>query len=98
MAPSSSAASSTLLVIGPKWSSDHEIATMPCRLTRPYVGFSPTTPQTLAGSRTDPDVSPPLAPIRRSAAIPAAEPPLDPPGSRSRFHGLRLPGVAPPND
>src|SRR5947199_223907 len=60
MAPRRSAASSTLLAIGPTWSRDHEIATMPWRLTRPYVGFSPTTPQTDAGRRTEPEVSPPV--------------------------------------
>src|SRR5437899_673322 len=98
MAPSSSAASSTLFAIRPTWSSDHEIGMMPCRLTRPYVGLRPTTPHTLAGRRTDPEVSPPVAPSNRPAATAAADPPLDPPGSRSRFQGLRVPGVAPPND
>ena len=53
---------------------------MPRRLTRPYVGFIPTTPQNVAGLRIDPDVSPPVATVSNPAASAAADPLLDPPG------------------
>ena len=55
---------------------------------RPYVGFSPTTPQSDAGCRTLPPVSVPRAQTASPAATAAAEPPLEPPGTRSRSHGL----------
>src|SRR5262245_30536091 len=40
--------------------------------------------------RTDPPPSVDVARGARPAASAAAEPPLEPPGERSRFHGLRL--------
>ncbi len=46
---SSSAASVTVRVSGPHWSSDDANATMPYRETAPYVGFSPTMPHSAAG-------------------------------------------------
>src|SRR5207249_11390291 len=73
------------------------MATMPRRLTRPYVGFMPTTPQSVAGLRIDPDVSPPVATVSRPAASAAADPLLDPPGVRDRFHGFFASGNAPPS-
>src|SRR5262245_8696535 len=72
------------------------MATIPRRLTRPYVGFIPTTPQKVAGLRIEPDVSPPVATVTRPAASAAADPLLDPPGVRDRFHGLCASGNAPP--
>ena len=75
---------------GPIWSSDEANASSPKRLTRPYVGFTPTTPQRDAGWRTLPPVSDPKAPRHSSAATAAALPPLDPPGTRLRSHGLRV--------
>ena len=54
------------------------------------MGFIPTTPQKLAGWRTEPPVSVPMARMQQSAPAAAAEPPLDPPGTRSRSQGLRL--------
>ena len=58
-------------------------------LTRPRVGFRPTRPLHDAGTRIDPPPSAACA----MGAIPAAtampEPPEDPPGVRSGFHGLR---------
>src|SRR5437762_384223 len=56
------AQSSTVRAIGPVWSSVHESVRTPARLTRPYVGLSPTMPQKAAGPRTDPPVSEPEAP------------------------------------
>src|SRR5208283_5338374 len=84
------AASSTSLVIGPIWSRDDAKATSPKRETRPYVGLMPTTPQKDDGCRIEPPVSVPSAPAHNPAATAAAEPPLDPPGTRSRSHGLRV--------
>jgi hypothetical protein len=51
----------------------------PYRLTRPYVGLTPTTPQKLAGTRIEPPVSDPVAATARPAAKALAEPPLEPP-------------------
>src|SRR5471030_1460881 len=63
---------------------------MPYRLTRPYVGFTPTTLQNDAGSRIDPPVSVPTAIGTERAPTVAALPPDDPPGTPSRSHGLRV--------
>src|SRR5438874_7137646 len=50
----------------------------------------PTTPQSEAGWRTDPPVSEPAASGARPAATAAVDPPLEPPGTRERSHGLRV--------
>ena len=55
---------------------------------RPRAGFSPTSPQQAAGIRIEPPPSLPCAIGTIPAATAAAEPPLEPPGVRSRFHGL----------
>src|SRR6478609_10372276 len=68
-------------------SSDDPKETSPCRLTRPYVGLSPTTPQKLAGWRTEPPVSEPRATGVTPAATSAADPPEEPPGTRSGNSG-----------
>ena len=68
----------------------------PVRLIRPRFGLMPATPQNAAGMRTEPPVSLATAAGTMPAATAAADPPLEPPGTRSRFHGLRgldLPGV-----
>ena len=49
----------------------------------------PTTPQKEAGWRTEPPVSDPSAAQAMPAATAAAEPPLEPPLTCSRFQGLR---------
>ncbi len=82
------AASRTLRVNVPTVSSDEANAMSPYRLMSPYVGFSPTTPQSDAGCRTEPPVSVPSAQTASPAATAAAEPPLEPPGTVSRSHGL----------
>src|SRR6186997_2555321 len=46
-------------------------------------------PQSAAGWRIEPPVSDPSASGTTPAATAAADPPLDPPGIRSRFQGLR---------
>src|SRR5690349_25084144 len=56
----------------------------------PYVGLSPTVPVTAPGWRIDPPVSVPRASGAMKAATAAAEPPPEPPGIRSRSHGLRV--------
>ena len=52
------------------------------------MGFIPTTPQSAAGWRIDPPVSVPSESGAKPAATAAAEPPDDPPGTRSTSHGL----------
>src|SRR5207302_6695520 len=88
MAWSIMAASSTVRVIGPVLSSSQDSARTPALLTRPYVGFRPTQPHSDAGIRMLPPVSVPVVAAARPAAIAAPEPPLDPPGIASTFHGL----------
>ena len=56
----------------------------------PSVGLYPTNPHIDAGMRTDPPPSVVVASGANPAASAAAEPPLEPPGERSGFHGLRL--------
>ena len=58
--------------------------------TRPRLGLSPTSPQHAAGMRIEPPPSLPCASGTMPAATAAAEPPLEPPGVRSRSHGLRV--------
>src|ERR1700686_3255139 len=50
----------------------------------------PTTPHNEAGCRTEPPVSEPSASDAKPAATAAAEPPLDPPGTRESSCGLRV--------
>src|SRR5437762_6247359 len=88
MTPNISAASSTVLHIGPTWSSVQAMGITPRLLTRPYVGINPTTPQSELGIRIDPPVSVPSVPKQRSDAMAAAEPPDDPPEIRSSAQGL----------
>src|SRR5439155_24916079 len=75
-------------------SSDDANATNPNGETRTSVGFRPPTPESAAGCRIDPPVSLPSAPNAASAAPAAAEPPLDPPGTREKSHGLRVNFIA----
>jgi hypothetical protein len=84
------AASSTDAANGPIWSSDDANATSPYRDTSPYVGFTPTTPHSAAGCRIEPPVSEPNANGANPAATAAAEPPLEPPGTRDGSCGLRV--------
>ncbi len=90
MNDSSRAASRTVRANGPTWSSDDANAMSPYRDTAPYVGFIPTIPQRAAGWRMDPPVSVPSDQGAWHAATAAAEPPLEPPGTRSGSHGLRV--------
>ncbi len=54
------------------------------------MGFTPTTPQSAAGWRIEPPVSEPSATGAYPAATAAAEPPLEPPGTRDGSRGLRV--------
>src|SRR5882672_2001528 len=58
--------------------------------TRPNVAFSPTSPLKLEGMRTEPPPSVPMVIGPSPAATAAPAPPDEPPGVRSRFHGLRV--------
>src|SRR5690242_1050137 len=48
----------------------------------------PTTPHSAAGCRIEPPVSEPRAKRHSPAAVAAADPPEEPPGTRSRSQGL----------
>src|SRR5260370_69705 len=58
--------------------------------TLPNVAFRPTSPLKLDGMRTEPPPSVPMAIGPSPAATAAPAPPEEPPGVRSRFHGLRV--------
>src|SRR5262245_1861339 len=66
---------------------------MPQREQRPYVGLIPTVAVNAAGCRIDPPVSVAVAPRQRLAATAAAEPPEEPPGTRSTFDPCRRHGL-----
>jgi hypothetical protein len=82
MTSSWSAHSATVRAIGPQWSRVGQSMRIPARLTRPNVGLRPTMPQHDAGQRIEPPVSVPGAAATIPAASAAAEPPLEPPGTR----------------
>src|SRR5580700_12005197 len=83
------AASVTFCVSGPMRSSDEAKAISPYLDTRPYVGIIAGIPQQAPGCRIDPPVSVPRAATARPAATAAADPPLEPPGTRSSAIGFR---------
>ncbi len=56
------------------------IGMTPERLMRPTVGLTVTRPFCVAGDRSDPEVSVPIAAAHNPAATATAEPELDPPG------------------
>src|SRR5689334_14254484 len=88
MAPSTTAASVTLRIIGPAVSCSAEIGTIPARLASPRVGLMPTSPFWPDGHTIDPSVSVPIATVARSAAAATPEPELDVHGLRSSAYGL----------
>ena len=84
------AASSTVRVSGPQWSSDQESGSTPALLDQPVGRLDARRGRRARpGSRIEPPVSEPIEAYPMPAATAAAEPPLDPPVIRSRFHGLR---------
>src|SRR5438309_4311406 len=87
-ASSSSAASSTVRVIGPT-SQIVGAANAPEESMSPWVGFRPTTPQFDAGWRTEPPASVPNAAGQMPLATATAEPLLDPIARWVRLQGFR---------
>src|ERR1039457_4339661 len=94
MAWSTIAQSSAERQMGPILSTVQESAIARCRLTSPYVGRNPVTPQNALGVRIDPDVSDPSANVTRSAATAIPDPLDDPPDQRVRSHGFNPGPVA----
>src|SRR5271169_5900105 len=70
--------SSALRAIGPILSMEYESAMAPWRLTRPYVGRRPVTPQNADGQTIEPQVSEPIANAASPAATIAPEPEDEP--------------------
>src|SRR5512146_1107940 len=89
-AATNSATSGTLRAKPPIVSSVSEIILTPTRLTVPYVGLYPTTPQYAAGRTIEPAVCVPNASGTIASATAAAEPDDDPPGVRDGSCGLRV--------
>ena len=58
--------------------------------TMPFCALSPNRPQQPAGIRIEPAPSEPRAAPASPPATAAADPPDEPPGVRSRSHGLRV--------
>jgi hypothetical protein len=89
---SRSATSATVRAIGPTVSRVWLIGTTPRSgyrlLPLPTLGRSPTIPHKAGGMRTDPPVSEPSPAGDMRAAMPAAVPPLDPPGNGDLRHAL----------
>jgi hypothetical protein len=79
--------------IGPAWATSPK-ADGGYTATLPKVGFRPNTPEKEAGMRIEPPASVPTASGQMPANTAAALPPLDPPGVRSRFQGLRVTPVS----
>src|SRR5947209_4955626 len=73
---------------------DQLSAMAPARLTRPYVGRKPVTPQRSHGETIEPYVSDPMPNGIRPAAVAADEPADEPLEPSFTFQGLR---VMPPN-
>src|ERR1700677_2572915 len=89
---SSSAASATVLVMGPSIPKPSTSGTSEPPEIRPRDALIPNSPQTLEGMRMDPAPSLPWAAGARPADTAAAAPPLDPPADRDRSHGVRAGG------
>src|ERR1700684_2240790 len=90
MASSSSARSSTLRAIGPCTVRLRSILNAGLCATRPMLGLKPTTPQKLAGLRSEPPMSEPCASQAVPVASATAAPPDEPAAERDRSHGLRV--------
>jgi hypothetical protein len=73
---------------GPTQSSDENAGWTPERLTLPYVGLRPYTPQHAEGMRMEPPVSVPTAKSTSCNATATADPLEDPPGTRPGARGL----------
>src|ERR1700754_3651198 len=89
MTLSTSAASATVRVMGPRWSSVCSIGNAPVYGTRPWGGLCPTIPLKDAGMRIDPAWSLPVAESTAPDATRAARSLERPPLDRARSKGLR---------
>src|SRR5437588_12556996 len=87
MAPSRSAASRTVRVIGPLWAMAAQLSLGTCG-TSPSVGLSPTIPHRDDGMRIEPAPSEPWAMGPSPAATAEPAPPDEAPEVRSWFQGL----------
>ena len=76
------AASVTVRAIGPVLSSNQSSGAMPAILTRPRVGYTPTSALVAAGMRMELPVSVPLPSTAMFAATAVTTPPLEPPGEK----------------
>src|SRR5258708_18713019 len=88
MACNTSAQSSTVRQMGPGLSMVQLKPIAPYRLTRPYVGRSPTTPHVVEGEMMEPSVSVPSEKPTNPADVDAADPAEEPLDVRSVFHGF----------
>src|SRR5512147_2374027 len=89
MAASTRPQSSAERASGPSLSMVGLSVIAPWRLTRPYVGRSPVTPQKAAGYWMEPQVSDPIANGTRPAATAAPGPLDEPPDQRVGSQGVR---------
>src|ERR1700677_627397 len=90
IASSSSARSSTLRAIGPWTVRLRSIFAAGLCATRPMLGRMPTTPQKLAGLRSEPPMSEPWTSHAIPEARAAAAPPEEPAADSDRSQGVRL--------
>src|ERR1700726_3796161 len=90
MASSNSARSSTLRAIGPCTPRLRSILAVGVWATRPMLGLKPTTPQKLAGLRSEPPMSEPCASHAMPVASATAAPPEEPAADRDRSQGLSV--------
>jgi hypothetical protein len=79
-----------LRAIGPSTLSVPSTCAIGVCATRPTLGLKPTTPQKLAGLRSEPPMSEPCATHAVPLASATAAPPEEPAAEREVFHGLRV--------
>src|SRR5881396_507817 len=84
IAPSTIAASATVLAIGPAVSWSAVMGITPYRLTRPTVGLIPASIIAFEGVSMEPEVSVPTFAAHKFAAVPMPE--LEPPGNSAARH------------
>src|SRR6202046_2520781 len=90
IASSSSATSSTLRAIGPCTPRLRSILAAGVCATRPMLGRMPTTPQKLAGLRSEPPMAGPWASHALPVARATAAPPDEPAADRDKSQGFRV--------
>src|SRR5689334_19308957 len=90
MTESISAVSATVRAIGPLTLHGSHASGAGWTGTSPGEVRKPTTPQNAAGRRSEPPRSVPWASGPSPVARATAPPPVEPPGVRAGFHGLRV--------